>query len=217
MEFETLTLVHRTHEYDETYTYCFRPERSFAFTAGQYAHIRVPNVPEGEKAVRELSFASAPQDELLQFGIDARSGSGYQQALKALEPGDTVQLFKIRGHMTWPPPVADAVMIAGGVGVTPFRSMLRDAAQQQRVTSTTLIHVARSTHLYGDELAQLASAYYAIARARLQEVLDAATKSHPDAHYYLAGSSTFVVEVADMLAKRKIDTIERDVFTGLEE
>jgi ferredoxin-NADP reductase len=139
---ETLRLVARRDEYEHVSTYVFAPEQPVPFSAGQYAHVRLLNMPEDVRRVHELSFASAPHEPEILFGIDSRSGSDYQLALRALTPGDAVELFKIRGHMTWPPPVPEAVMIAGGVGVTPFRSMLVDARERELPIAATLIQVS---------------------------------------------------------------------------
>src|SRR5690606_12569638 len=108
--------------------------------------------PEDTRRVREFSFASAPHEDRIQFGIDHRSGSDYQKALLALQPGDTVEMFKIKSHMTWPPTTGDVVMIAGGIGITPFRSMLRDQEANSLSFPATLIHASSEEFLYEDEL-----------------------------------------------------------------
>lgn len=212
---ETLALVECRKEGKEIFTYVFQPEHPVAFEAGQYAHIRVPSLPMGTRRVHEFSFASAPQDSELWFGVDARSGSAYQKALQSLEPGDVVELFKIRGHLTWPSPVSDIVMIAGGVGVTPFRSMLRDARSRNLVISATLLHVAREEYLYTEELKGLTDEYLTIRRPLLVETLASVAFAHPDAHYYIAGSANFVETVASELSNRGVSKVESDEFKGL--
>ncbi len=212
-----IIFVERREEPGGAYTYVFMPEEAVSFHAGQYVHMRLSDMPEGEKAVREFSFASAPSDPALQFGIDARSGSPYQKRLAALQPGDTVRLFKIKGHMTWPPPsVSAVVMIAGGVGVTPFRSMLRDRAFRVTPLSATLLHVGRTpTLLYEKEISGLADTYERLSRGSLPDALARAAREKPDAHYYLAGSPGFVASVKDMLAALGITRVELDEFKGL--
>jgi ferredoxin-NADP reductase len=212
---EQLTLQERRHEYDDVYTYIFSAEHPIEFVAGQYTHIRLPNLPEGTKRARELSFASAPSDPLLWFGIDSRSESAYQQALLALKIGDVVEQFKTKGHMTWPPPTSDVVMIAGGVGVTPFRSMLLDARDKNLSVATTLVQVASAEYMYADELKSLVQEHVTIHRGDLADTLARVTSEHSGAHYYLAGSSTFVQAVAATLSSKGITRIESDEFKGL--
>lgn len=212
---ETLTLVDRQHEFDSVTTYIFKPESPVTFEAGQYGHVRLLNLPETLHRVRELSFASSPQDSEIWFGIDGRSGSDYQLAFQSLKRGDTIELFKIKGHMTWPSPASDVVMIAGGVGVTPFRSMLRDAKQRDLKVTTRLIQVSSGAFLYGNELKELSSEYENIDRGLLENALLRTAAEYPDAHYYLAGSAGFVQSVLDQLEKTGITNIESDVFKGL--
>ena len=215
---ETLTLRERRHEYGDVYTYLFNSSIPIPYIPGQYAHVRLFGMAPEDKAVREFSFASAPHESEIWFGIDARSGSPYQKRLLTMQPGDTAGIFKIKSHMSWPPPnVSDTVMIAGGVGVTPFRSQLKDIVYKDRPCTSTLIHVANDTHLYHDELASLASTYHAISRADVQSVLEQTVQGHPDAHYYLAGSPGFVENTVLVLGELGITRLESDAFKGLSE
>lgn len=212
---EMLEFVERRPEFDGVATYVFRPKNLVPFISGQYVHLRLFNMPEEVRRVREYSLASAPHEELIEFGIDERSGSDYQQALQALRPGDTVELFKLKSHITWPAPVSDVVMIAGGVGVTPFRSMLRDAKHRGLPVTTTLIHVATGEHLYAKELGTLAYEYAPIGRPELAETLTRVVVAHPDAHYYTAGSTGFIEAVVLELGAKGMSRIETDIFKGL--
>jgi ferredoxin-NADP reductase len=213
---EVLEFVERRKEFGGVSTYVFRPRNPVVFVAGQYVHVRLLNMSEDMRRVHEFSFASAPHEDLIEFGIDERSGSDYQKALQSLNPGDTIELFKIKSHVTWPAPVYDIVMIAGGVGVTPFRAMLRDAKHQGLAHTSAFVHVASGTHLYGDEMKKLAGEYKAIGRPELAETLAEVAEVHPDAHYYVAGSAGFIEAVVATLGERGITRIESDLFKGLE-
>ena len=70
---ETLTLIEQREEYKDVFTYIFHPMNPVPFTAGEYGHIRIPTIPEGIHSAREFSFASAPHDRELWFGIEGRS------------------------------------------------------------------------------------------------------------------------------------------------
>lgn len=213
---EKLTLLERRHEYGDVYTYLFKPAQPIPYRAGQYAHVRLFGMPPEERAVREFSFASAPHDTEISFGVDSRSGSAYQRRLHAMKAGETAGIFKIKSHMTWPPPVvSDVVMIAGGIGVTPFRSMLRDLAYKRVSLTSTFIQVGRGP--YQDELSALVAEYRAIQRDELPSTLAQTIQEHHDAHYYLAGSPGFVQTVAAALSASGITRVESDEFKGLAE
>lgn len=213
---QVLQFVGRRHEYDDVYTYTFSSEDLVLYTPGQYGHIRVSGMPEGVRAVREFSFASAPHDTYIEFGVDCRSGSDYQKCLQTLNLGDTVTLFKIKNHMTWPPQASESVMIAGGVGITPFRSMLRDKATKGLPVQTTLIHVSGSGYLYEHEVRSLSDTYIQTDRQHLVKVLKDVVETRPRAHYYVAGSPLFVEFVLAALSEKGI-VAESDSFKGLNE
>jgi ferredoxin-NADP reductase len=211
-----IALKERRHEYADVYTYVFEPPHSIPFIPGSYAHMRVFGLPPEEKSVREFSFASAPYESELWFGVDARSGSAFQTKLKSLRIGDTVALFKIKTHMTWPPPHAsDAVMIAGGIGITPFRSMLRDLQHTPRPLTATLLHVGSGSFLYQSDLERLPAAYSTLGREDLHQRLSEVIAEHPLAHYYIAASPGFVRAVAGVLSDASITKVESDEFKGL--
>jgi len=214
---EILTFLERREEYSNVFTYIFHPENPIVFTSGEYGHIRITTLPENVRQAREFSFASAPQDSQFWFGVDVSSESDYQQHLSKLQRGDTVELFKVRSHMTWPPIVPEVVMIAGGVGVTPFRSMLRDARARSLKLSTTLIHVARSEFLYREELDTLSDEYISTERGGFSDELKNVMQKKPNAHYYIAGSPDFVTVIQTELEEKGIIRIESDIFKGLHE
>jgi ferredoxin-NADP reductase len=209
-----LTLVETLDEGESAFTFVFSSPYPVHYTAGQYGHLRLSGLPPEARAVREFSFASAPHEEYIRFGIDMRSGSAYQKRLAEMREGDTAILFKIKGHMTWPAPENNSVMIAGGVGITPFRSMLLDRAQKKIGGRVRVIHVSSHAFIYKDKLLPLADEYSAVGRAELFGALDAAIRNAPSARFYVAGSRGFVAAVSARLAESGIRA-DSDEFKGL--
>jgi NAD(P)H-flavin reductase len=80
---QTLSFVKREHVYDEVYTYAFSTDETVSYTAGQYGHIRVSGMPDGVRAVREFSFASAPHDALIEFEIDYKARQHHREQERA--------------------------------------------------------------------------------------------------------------------------------------
>lgn len=212
---EKIELLERRHEYGSVYTYIWKPFAPLVFNAGQYVHMRLAGMDAGVKAVREFSFASAPHEEELWFGIDARSESPYQKRLQELQIGEAVNLFKIKGHMTWPPEELDVVMIASGIGVTPFRSMLRDALYRELPLTATLIHASDSSFLYEHDFETLPVDYKRTERTHTLEILRECVSLHREARYQIAGSPSFVQSIAEALSQQGVMRIESDEFKGL--
>jgi benzoate/toluate 1,2-dioxygenase reductase component len=97
-----------------------------AFLPGQYANLRLP----GSAEHRSYSFASAPGDERLAFLIrDIPEGrmSGF---LRSAAPGAAVEFIGPSGSFYLRDVTRPLLFLAGGTGLAPFLSMLRQLAEK---------------------------------------------------------------------------------------
>lgn len=117
--------------------FCFEKPPSFEFRPGQFANflIAAANTDPGGGA-RTLSIASAPHEADLTIATRMRD-TGFKRALSALPIGSEVDVQGPFGDFTLLQGTErPAVFLAGGIGITPFRSMIRHAIQtnsQQRI------------------------------------------------------------------------------------
>lgn len=118
----------------------------FSFVPGQAIRLTIPSgASNGAGEARVFSIANAPQDSDLQVVTRLRDSSSFKQALKALPDGAALEIAGPLGSFTKD---ADAtrptVFLAGGIGITPFLSMLRDAEHRNDLSQTTLFYSNRS-------------------------------------------------------------------------
>ncbi len=102
----------------------------FSFVAGQYVVLSVPKLvePDSKGPNRCMSIASAPSDDHLLFAMRI-SETGYKQTIAGLKPGDEMIVGAPVGHFTLVPnDTRPVVFLVGGIGVTPARSILRQAS-----------------------------------------------------------------------------------------
>lgn len=124
-------------------------ERAIAFEAGQYISALVPSTgPDGQTKFlkRPYSIASAPEAEVIELCIqrvERGPGSGY---LGNLRPGDAFESIGPLGFLTYhAKPDRDAIFVATGTGVAPFRSILMsDKFRSQRPRSSRLLFGVRT-------------------------------------------------------------------------
>lgn len=121
-----------------------RPKR-FDYQAGQWARVTLPNLAQsdGRGNSRPLSIVSAPHEENLTFAT-RMSDSPFKSALKNLPDQAEVSISGPNG--TFVPGEASQrsmVFIAGGIGITPFISMIRDAVHKSRNQMITLFYSNR--------------------------------------------------------------------------
>jgi ferredoxin-NADP reductase len=101
-----------------------QPPPGFRHHPGQHAVLRL-HTDQGPD-LRPLSIASPPGATGLEFAT--RIGpSAYKQAFAALQAGDRVKISRPMGSFRLDP-TRPAVMVSGGIGITPLRSILGAAA-----------------------------------------------------------------------------------------
>jgi ferredoxin-NADP reductase len=140
----TLTARHREGETCESFH--FQPERPFNFEAGQYLRYTLPHhEPDNRGVSRFFTIASAPSEGFVMLTTRfSTSGSSFKQALSRLEEGAVVEAGGPSGRFVYADREMPAVFVAGGIGITPFRSILLDLASRQLAPNITLLY-ANST------------------------------------------------------------------------
>jgi glycine betaine catabolism B len=125
------------------YDFIFRPDRSLSFAAGQYLEWTLPvSGPDSRGNRRYFTIASAPSNETVRLGVKfSPNGSAFKQGLASLQPGDRIVASQLAGSFTLPRhPRRKLVFIAGGIGITPFRSMLEDLLQRGEARPITVLY-----------------------------------------------------------------------------
>lgn len=127
------------------------------FRPGQYVSIAVS--VGGVRTVRCFSLSSAPHDPTLTITVKQRpDGRVSRWITDVARAGHVVELSQALGDFVLPePPPARLLMIAGGSGITPFRSMLLHLEQSGYAGEVTCLHYAPGAATFGDELSALAS------------------------------------------------------------
>ena len=127
-----------------------------SFQPGQYATLGFRH--HGRPTpVRCFSMVNAPSDTQLQFAMRVRGR--FTSAAALLEPGDRVTVTGPYGTFTMNEEYDKSiVMFAGGIGVTPFMSMLRHLAERRSSVPVTLVcsNHAADTIPFKEELLALA-------------------------------------------------------------
>lgn len=134
----------------------------FDFRPGQYVDVTIPEprYSDGLGPIRSFSIASAPDAERLEFVMRMRP-SAFKRSLVELVPGTPLILegpfpdLELEAE-----PERERVLLAGGVGVAPFLSLLRDRATTGAPLNAVLFYSNRRPEdaAFLDELVALARA-----------------------------------------------------------
>lgn len=111
-----------------------------AYQAGQFINIYFPELatPEG----KAYSMSSAPHEDTL--SITVRAMGEFSNRLCALCVGDTLEASLPYGYFYSESKESNLIMIAGGIGVTPFRSMIRNFMKHDTSRKLALFYSART-------------------------------------------------------------------------
>lgn len=144
---------------NRTMAFHFEKPAGFAFRGGQAIDLALPTLQEGGQAARHaFSLVSAPHEARLTIATRMRD-SPYKEGLLALAPGTSVQVDGPFGSLILHKDSSrDAIMIAGGIGITPFVSILRQAIHERQERRLVLVYSNRRADdtAYLDELLSMA-------------------------------------------------------------
>ena len=124
------TLLRKEEIAKGTMAFHFEKPGGFAFKAGQFGDFTLINPAETdtEGNTRGFSLASAPYEDTLMFATRMRD-TAFKRALKRMEVGTEISLDAPYGSFTLHNnPRLSAVFLTGGIGVTPVRSIVLQAA-----------------------------------------------------------------------------------------
>jgi len=213
---------------DGTAIYYLEKPADFEFKAGQFANFTLLDGTEthSKDNTHTLSFASAPCENNLIIAIRLRD-TAFKRALNELPIGARLLVQGPYGNLTLQNNVTrPAVFIAGGIGITPFRSMVSQATQTRSTNKIFLFYSVRRPEdaAFLEELQrmeELNPQFKCIATVTrpderkngwhgetghiTQETLEKWIGDLKSPIYYIAGPPTMVSSVRDMLSSAGVD------------
>jgi len=121
---------------------------TFSFKPGQAIVLTLPENGDGSDRTRIFSLCSAPF-ELPRIAVATRltPGSAFKAHLEKLRPGEELLIEDPFGDFVLPEPIGTSppfVFLAGGIGITPFRSMIREHLHRKSSVRIFLLTVNRT-------------------------------------------------------------------------
>lgn len=129
----TVKLVSREEVADGTMAFYFEKPQGFTHKAGQYADLTLinPSETDSEGNIRTFTLANAPYEDALMFATRMRD-SAFKRVLKTMPLGTEITLDAPHGSFTLHnKDNVPAVFLTGGIGLTPARSIILQAARDK--------------------------------------------------------------------------------------
>ena len=192
-----------------TMAFHFERPSIFKFRSGQNVMVTLIDPPESDAKgpSRIFTIASAPHEPRITIATRMRD-SAFKRVLKTAPPGLRVKIDGPDGEMTLhEDPARPAVFLAGGIGITPFLSMARDAAARKLPHRIVLLYSNRSIEdaPFLSELKRLEqdNRNFQLVGTELirRELLERHVADITAPIYYMAGPPAMTMAMQSMLAE----------------
>jgi len=209
----------------------------FRYLSNQAVRVSLPGVDDPWGAVRSFSLSSSPSEPGSIAVTCKISDTPFKQALARLQPGETADVYGPLGMFLFDGS-RPSVFLAGGIGITPFRGMLRYAADTGSSASKRLLYSARvpEEFIFRAELDELSRTHsefrvqYTVTRptesalswsGRVGRISEAWIREVSEPlerpKFYVAGLPEMVEQMVSVLGGRlrvPEDDIDYEVFRG---
>lgn len=227
MSFMKLNLVRRKTEVPGVESFIFATAEPLAWKAGQYLHYVLHHEPTDDRGSdRWFTVASAPfeKEVMITTRVAAEKGSSFKTALQELRTGESIEISEVEGDFVVDDPAREHVFIAGGIGITPFYSILKEADHAGVKLNVTLLYANRGTDIpFNEELQVMQknnsnlTIHHIISPARIDE--ETIKKLVPDIGkpvFYVSGPEPMVKALAGTLQTMGVAPghIKLDDFPG---
>ncbi|MDB5170226.1 MAG: oxidoreductase [Candidatus Saccharibacteria bacterium] len=207
----------------DTMELVFDKPKGLRFIAGQYMEWTLGHKNADVRGNRRtFSIASAPAEDNIRLTVRTfEKGSSFKRALSQLKPGSKLRIANISGQFILPPTKQKLLLIAGGIGITPFRSMIAQLVATKQHRDIALVYLATTEqHFVYKDLFKQATALgvkttYVIDRMN-DEGLRAAVPDLRERQVMVSGPSGMVNHYSQVLRSMgvKRSAIHKDHFSG---
>lgn len=131
----------------DTGEFVFQPDSRMQFLPGQYLEWTLGHEsPDSRGNRRYFTIASSPTEDELRLGVKFYpNASSFKTKLADMRIGDTIIASQLAGDFVMPSnPKKKLVFIAGGIGVTPFRSMVKYLVDKNEQRDIAMVYANKT-------------------------------------------------------------------------
>lgn len=212
------------NESENVYTFVFEKEKDLSWKAGQYGLFSITH-KKIKNATKPFSVASAPSENVIKITTLIRDEpSDFKKALLELKQGMKVSMSGPLGPF-YLKDNSPALLIAGGIGITPFRSIVKqmEAAGVESGQKISLLYMdSQRSHLFNHEFDEITantpiSITYLDSRDELRKEMNKFVELYKDnGKYFVAGPKSMVDSIVDYLKSKNVSkrNVTKDIFFG---
>ena len=222
-----LTLLRRKNEAPGVESFVFSPTKPISWIAGQFLHYVLHHEPTDNRGSdRWFTIASAPFEKEIRLTtrFSSDKSSSFKLALLAMKTGESIEAANLSGDFIVEDFKQEYVFIAGGIGITPFYSILKEANHDGKKFVVTLLYANRDKNIpFKKDLDVFAKnnpnlvIHYIISPKRIDEYLiNKLVSSIQKSFFYISGAEKMVDNLDNTLKGMDVptDRIKKDYFPG---
>lgn len=210
---------------DNTYQLSFSSNQPINFNPGQYLEWSLPHDNADVRGIRRyFTISSSPTEKEVQLTYKLFSqSSSFKSALTNFKTGDKILASNIAGDFTPQESTDNLVFIAGGIGITPFRSIIKYYIDKNLTKNIHLLYASTNERdfVFKDLFQQsgkqigLQTKYFIsskdqkITTETIKEI-----KNFQNYTYYISGPDAMVKHYKSLLGTLGIKNIKTDYFPG---
>lgn len=227
-------------------SFFFKPDEPLEFKPGQFLRYHITNPSPDERGEnRFFSISSSPFENVIRLTtkFSPDGGSSFKKDLENLQVGGFIEASIPKGSFSLDDKKEEYVFIAGGIGITPFRSILLDLDHRGKHLNVSLLYANKiKDALFRNELEELAQKhpefkiFYIISDESVveQKLPDNISTIHgkidealirklvPNIHkpmYYISGPELMVETFEEIIWSMGVakELTKRDYFPGYDE
>jgi ferredoxin-NADP reductase len=222
-----LKFSEKKQEAPDVTTFIFHSDEPISWRAGQYIHYVLHHEPTDDRGSdRWFTVSAAPFERYprITTRYAQEHPSSFKKSLFDLKEGDEIEISAVEGDFILPDPTGEYVFIAGGIGITPYRAILKQLDHEGKSLPITLLYSNHDQNIvFKEELETLKATHpefnihYVfspehIDEAKIRELI-------PDIHkpiFYISGPEPMVESLGNTLKSMGIseDHIKQDWFPG---
>jgi ferredoxin-NADP reductase len=230
-------VIENRQEAEETFVLVMEPadgEPMFSFQAGQFVMLHILDADGASVGRAAFTIASAPVESSEKIELGIKVYGQFTTRAKTLNVGEIVGIQGPYGRFVLEKDAEPLVLFAGGIGITPFRCMIREILLSGLKTNVILFYSDRSmaTMAYEKELRELATTHknlrvnFLFTRDKVDpsigecgrlnaEIVSRELTFPPTAVYCMCGPDPFMECVKSILISNGVDVktaLKQEVF-----
>ena len=211
-------------ESEDVYTFLFKKEIDLTWKAGQHGLFSITH-KKIKNSTKPFTVSSAPTENVVRLTMGIGDNpSDFKKAMLELKQGMNVRMSGPVGSF-YLKDNNPSLLIAGGIGITPFRSILKQVEAERNGVEKQikLLYMdSKKSYIFKDEIDEIAnktsiSVTYLDSRENLhQEIDNFAALNKNNGNYFIAGSKTMVDTISIYLRNNNVSkrNIKKDAFYG---